>query len=74
MKIIVEREDGIREELKEAAEIRTVTGSVRALVAQVDYLLRDVDRKKIEREIEAKTGIPTVVIDGKIKALYAIPQ
>ena len=73
MKVIIEREDGTREDMKEIGEIRTVTGSVRALVAQVDYLLRDEDRKKIQQEIEAKTNIPTVVIDGRIKALYVIP-
>lgn len=74
MKVIAEYEDGTRKELGEIEELKGVQENARALVVQMDYLLKQEDRKEIEQQIENKTGIPTLVADSRIKAIYVIPQ
>ena len=58
--------------------MRTEQGGIqenaRALVIQTDCILKQEDRKEIEQQIENKTGIPTLVADGRIKEIYVIPQ
>lgn len=74
MKVIVEYEDGTRKELGEIEELKGIQEKARALVVQTDCLLKQEDRKEIEQQIENKTGIPTLVADSRIKAVYVIPQ
>ena len=74
MKVIAEYEDGTRKELGEIEELKGVQENARAHVVQTDCLLKQEDRKEIEQQIENKTGIPTLVADSRIKAIYVIPQ
>lgn len=74
MKVIAEYEDGTRKELGELEELKGIQENARALVVQMDCLLKQEDRKEIEQQIENKTGIPTLVADSRIKEIYVIPQ
>ena len=74
MKVIAEYEDGTRKELGELEELKGIQENARALVVQMDCLLKQEDRKEIEQQIENKTGIPTLVADRRIKEIYVIPQ
>jgi hypothetical protein len=74
MKVIVEYEDGTRKELGEIEKLKGIQENARALVIQTDCILKQEDRKEIEQQIENKTGIPTLVADGRIKEIYVIPQ
>ena len=69
MKMIIERDDGSKVEVR---EIESIPADAKALILFVQPLMRQKDIDEMERSFTEKTGKRCVVVDGRIQRVLSV--